>query len=179
MLKIKKTSLVIVDVQGRLAQLMHDKESLFANIEILIQAAKLFDIPIVVCEQYPKALGPTIDQLSQHLDGVEPIDKMSFSCAGDERFISKLKSLKRPQILLCGIETHVCVYQTAMHLLDDDYDVHLIADAVSSRTAENKHIGTQRMLAEGANIASTEMVLFDLMKTAKHSKFKQIAKLVK
>lgn len=179
MIEMEKTCLVVVDVQGKLAQLMHEKESLFANIEILIQATKLLDIPVVVCEQYPKALGPTIDQLAQHLEDIERIDKMSFSCAGDERFIGKLKSLKRSDVLLCGIETHVCVYQTAMHLLDGDYDVHLIADAVSSRTAGNKQIGIQRMAAEGANIASTEMVLFELMKTAKHPQFKQIAKLVK
>ncbi|MCK5001035.1 MAG: hydrolase [Anaerohalosphaera sp.] len=179
MLKIEKTCLVVVDVQGKLAQLMHDRGALFANIEILIQSANVLELPIVACEQYPKALGHTIAQLAQHLDGVEPIDKFSFSCAGDERFVNQLKSTGRKQVLLCGIETHVCVYQTAMDLLASGYEVHLIVDAVSSRTAENKQIAIDRMASEGVKIASTEMVLFELMKTAKHPQFKQIAKLVK
>ena len=179
MLDINNTCLVVVDVQGKLAQLMHDRGALFANIEILVQGAKILGLPIVVCEQYPKALGHTIAQLAQHLEDVAPIDKFVFSCAGEDRFVEQLNSTGCKQVLLCGIETHVCIYQTAMDLLKSDQEVHLIADAVSSRTSENKQIAIKRLISEGVKLSSTEMALFELMKTAKHEQFKQIAKLVK
>ncbi len=179
MLEIKKCCLVVVDVQGKLAQLMHDKNLLFENIQILIKAAKILDVPIVWCQQCPQALGPTVPEIAELLAGNEPIDKASFSCCGDERFNSKLSELGRQQILLCGIEAHVCIYQTAVRLQQTGREVTVIADAVSSRTPENKQIGIERMTAEGANISSTEMALFELLKTAKHEKFKDIAGLIK
>ena len=179
MIDAKKCCLVVVDVQGKLAQLMVDKESLFANIGVLIKAAKALEMPILWCQQNPVALGPTVECLRELLDGVEPVDKFSFSCCGDEAFGGKLTALKVRDIILCGIESHICVYQTAMDLLDGDYDVHLIADAVSSRTAANKAIAIKRLTAEGANISCTEMVLFELLGTAKHPKFKELARLIK
>ena len=166
-------------MQGRLAQLMHDREILFKNIRILIQAAKILDIPILWCQQCPDALGPTVPEISELLCDAQPINKSSFSCSGDERFSAALQKLGRKQILLCGIEAHVCIYQTAVDLLRMDYEVSVIADAVSSRTSENKEIGLAAARAEGAKIASTEMALFELLRTADHPKFKQIAKLVK
>ncbi len=179
MLEIPACTLVVVDVQGKLAQLMADKETLFKNVKILIQAAKILEIPILWCQQVPKALGPTVPEIAELLTAEAPIDKVSFSCCGDEQFAAKLDALGRQQILLCGIETHVCIYQTAMDLLAQDREVAVIADAVSSRTAQNKQIALDRLAAEGATIASTEMVLFELLKTAKHPQFKPIAKLVK
>ncbi len=148
MLEIEKSSLVVVDVQGKLANLMDNKEPLFANVEILIKAAKALEIPILWCQQNPKGLGPTLPQIAELLDGNEPIDKFSFSCCGDENFIEQLKNSRRKQIILCGIETHVCIYQTAMDLLDKDYEVNLVADAVSSRSVENKQIALERLSAE-------------------------------
>ncbi len=179
MLDIEKCSLVVVDVQGKLAQLMYGREAMFSNIQILIKSAKILDIPIVWCQQCPDALGPTVPEIAELLSDTEPIDKVSFSCCGDERFISKLNSLARRQVLLCGIETHVCIYQTAVDLRNRGYEVNVVADAVSSRTLENKQIGLERIEAEGASLSSTEMVLFELLKTAEHPQFKQIAKLVK
>ena len=179
MLEIEKSSLVVVDVQGKLANLMDNKEPLFANVEILIKAAKALDISILWCQQNPKGLGPTLPQIAELLDENEPIDKFSFSCCGDKNFIEQLKRFSRKQIILCGIETHVCIYQTAMDLLDKDYEVNLVADAVSSRSAENKQIALQRLSAEGAYLSSTEMTIFELLKTAKHPKFKELAKLIK
>ena len=166
-------------MQGKLAQLMYDKEALFKNIQILIKSAKILSVPIIWCQQVPKALGPTLPSIAQLLTGTEPIDKASFSCCGEEQFNSKLNTLARRQVLLCGIETHVCIYQTAADLLKRSYDVTVIAEAVSSRTLENKQIAINRMEAMGVNIRSTEMVLFDLIRTAEHPQFKQIAKLVK
>ena len=108
-----------------------------------------------------------------------PVKKFSFSCLGNQKFTDQIKALSRKQVILCGIEAHVCIYQTAMDLLDRDYQVSLIADAVSSRTPQNKKIAIDRLGSEGAYISSTEMILFELLKTAKHPNFKEIAKLIK
>lgn len=179
MLDEKDCCLLVVDVQGKLAELMHDKETLFKNIRILIQSAKILDIPILWCQQAPAALGPTVPEIAELLGGCEPVNKSSFSCCGCEELNNKLEELGRKQVLLCGIETHVCVYQTAVELIERDYEVDVIADAVSSRTQANKEIGLDRMAEEGARISSTEMALFEILRTADHPQFKQIAKLVK
>jgi nicotinamidase-related amidase len=179
MLDIKKCTLVVVDVQGKLAQLMHDKETLFKNVQILIKAAKILDIPILWSQQCPDSLGPTKPEIAQLLTNCEPINKAAFSCCGEENFNIKLNESSRQQVILCGIETHVCIYQTAFDLLRKGFSVDVIADAVSSRTRGNKEIGLQRMSTEGVNISSTEMALFELLRTAEHPQFKNIAMLIK
>jgi nicotinamidase-related amidase len=202
MLEIQDCCLVVVDIQGKLAQLMVEKEALFKNIQILIQAARILEIPILWCQQVPEALGPTVPEIAELLTGirvegvppsnrgqdardtpvwkpVEPINKASFSCCGQEQFNAQLNTLGKEQVLLCGIETHVCIYQTAMDLMEGGLDVTVIGDAVSSRTEQNRHIALSRLAAEGAHVSSTEMVLFELLKTAKHPHFRAIAKLVK
>ncbi len=179
MLDIRNCCLVVVDVQGKLAQLMYRKEVLFKNIQILIEAAKILDIPILWCQQCPDALGQTIPEIAQLLTDNEPVNKSAFSCCGDEQFNVRLNELARNQVLLCGIEAHVCIYQTAVDLLRKGFCVDVVADAVSSRTLENKQIAIDRMAAEGVNISCTEMALFELLKTAEHSQFKQVAELIK
>ena len=179
MIDIEKTSLVVVDVQGKLAGLMYEKEGLFANVEVLIKIAKALGIPIIWCEQSPKALGATIPQLADLLVDNEPIAKFCFSCCGEGKFDQELKAAGGREVILCGIETHICIYQTAMDLLDKDHNVHVIADAVSSRTRQNKEIAIERLRKEGASISSVEMILFELLKTSKHEKFRELAKLIK
>lgn len=179
MLNIQKCCLVVVDVQGKLAQMMHDKENLFKNIQILIKAAKILSIPILWVQQKPEALGQTIPEIAELLADITPVNKVSFSCYGKDEFITRLYELNRNQILLCGIETHVCVYQTAVDLLEREYGVDVAADAVSSRSPENKRTALKRMDTEGANISCVEMALFELLKTAEHPKFREIAKLIK
>ena len=179
MLEIEQCCLTVVDVQGKLAQLMHGREALFKNIQILVQAAKILEIPILWCQQRPDALGPTVPEIAQHLTDIEPINKAAFSCCGTEQFNAQLKELGRHQVLLCGIETHVCIYQTAIDLLRQNFNVSIIADAISSRTLENKQIAINRLAAEGVKISSTEMALFELLRTADHPKFRQITKLIK
>jgi nicotinamidase-related amidase len=179
MLEIENCCLVVVDVQGKLAQLMYDKQALFKNIQILIKASKILDIPVLWCQQCPDSLGPTIPEIAGLLAGNEPINKSSFSCCSEETFNTKLQALKRRQVLLCGIEAHVCIYQTAVDLLHKGYEANVISDAVSSRTLDNKNTAIGRMAAEGVKISCTEMALFELLKTAEHPQFKQIAKLVK
>jgi len=202
MLETQDCCLIVVDVQGKLAQLMVDKEALFKNIRILIQAARILDLPILWCQQVPEALGPTVPEIAELLTGisvegvppsnrgqdardtrvwepVEPINKASFSCCGLEQFNAELNALGKEQVLLCGIETHVCIYQTAMDLMEGGLDVTIVADAVSSRTEQNRQIALTRLAAEGAHVSSTEMALFEMLKTAKHPQFKEIARLVK
>ena len=178
-LKIDDSLLVIVDVQGKLAQLMFDKETLFKNCVILAKTAKILNIPIIWCQQNPAALGDTIPELAEQLTDQSPINKLCFSCTNHADFAEQFKSLKRRQAILCGIETHICIHQTAMNLLDVDCDVHVVADAVSSRTESNKKIAIKRMRDEGVSISSTEMALFELLQTAEHPKFKEVAKLIK
>jgi nicotinamidase-related amidase len=158
---------------------MYDKQALFKNIQVLIKAAKILDIPIIWCQQCPDSLGPTLPEIAQLLAGNEPIDKAAFSWCGSEQFNARLNELARQQVLLCGIEAHVCIYQTAIDLLGKGFSVDVIADAVSSRTAENKQIAVKKVAKQGVNISCTEMALFELLKTAEHAQFKQIAKLVK
>jgi len=179
MLKIENCCLIVVDVQGKLAQLMYDKQALFNNIQILIKASKILDIPILWCQQCPDSLGPTIPEIAELLTDNEPVNKSSFSCCDEETFNTKLQALNRRCVLLCGIEAHVCIYQTAVDLLRKGYEVNVIADAISSRTLGNKNTAISRMAAEGVKISCTEMALFELLKTAEHPQFKQIAKLVK
>ena len=179
MLDIQNCCLSVVDVQGKLAQLMHSKQALFKNIQILIKAAKILNIPILCCQQCPDALGPTVPEIAQLLADNEPVNKAVFSCCGAEQFNIRLNELARQQVLLCGIEAHVCIYQTAVDLLRKGFSVDVLADAVSSRTLENKQIAINRMAAEGINISCTEMALFELLRTAEHSQFKHIASLIK
>ncbi len=172
MLDIQNCCLVVVDIQGKLAQSMLGKEALFKNIEILIKSANILNIPIIWCQQCPESLGATVPQIAQLLTENEPINKASFSCCVNEEFNSKLSSLARQQILLCGIEAHVCIYQTTVDLLGKGYTVDVISDAISSRTLDNKETVISRMAAKGANISGTEMVLFELLKTAENPQFK-------
>ncbi len=171
--------LIMIDFQGNLAQAMFDKENVFANNVRLIRGFQALNLPMVVTEQIPSKLGPTIMQLAQELHGVEPIAKESFSCWTNEVFREHLESLTRRHVILTGIECHICVYQTALDLMQNGYAVHLVADAVSSRTPENKQVGIDAIRAAGGQITSTEMVLFELLRTAADPKAKEIFKIVK
>lgn len=171
--------LILIDFQGKLAQVMVDKEDLFANNIKLIQGFKALNLPIMVTEQMPEKLGPTIPQLMQELGGVQPIAKETFSCWADASFHDHLESLTRRHVVLTGIECHICVYQTALDLMSNGYTVHLVTDAVSSRTPENREVGIQAIKSAGAQITSTEMVLFELLRTAADPKAKDIFKIVK
>ena len=179
MLESKTTILVIIDVQGKLAQIMHDREDLVKNLQILISGAKLLEIPIIWMEQLRDKLGPTIPEIQELLPDIEPIVKDVFSCARNEEFNGRLQELHGHDIVLAGIESHVCVYQTAMDLLGQDFTVHVAADAVSSRTDSNKQLGLERMLLEGVVQTSVEMVLFELQGVATGDRFRKLAKLVK
>jgi len=180
MLTVENCFLVIIDVQGKLANQMYEKEALFESLQKLVKGIKAFGIPIFWIEQNPEGLGPTIPEIAELLsDKLKPIPKFSFSCCGNESFMQKLEKIERKQAIIAGIETHVCVYQTTMDMLNLRYEVHIVADAVSSREAKNKKIALERMQSEGAKLTSTEMALFELLKKAEGEKFKTILNIVK
>ena len=179
MLNIDKTALVIIDVQEKLSRVMHEKEKLFENLQKLVKGAKLLNIPIIITEQNPNGLGPTVSEIAPLLTDIKPVTKFSFSCCSEEPFLRQLEMLNRKQVLLAGIETHVCVYQTAVDLIEAGYEVHTVVDCVSSRTLENKNLALDKMKSEGANLTSVEIALFELLKTAANPKFKELSKIVK
>lgn len=179
MTKERKTAIVLIDVQGKLAQIMPNSDKLFNNIEILIKGANLLKIPIIWTEQLPDKLGPTVKRLSELLTGQKPIIKSEFSCVKNADFSELVKEKKYNRFLLCGIETHVCVYQTAKDLLNIGHAVELIADAVSSRMELNKNIGIEKITSLGGKLTSVEMLLFEKQEIAVGNQFRELINLVK
>jgi nicotinamidase-related amidase len=181
MLTLENACLVVVDIQEKLLKVMQDCDRVVSNTSILVKIAQALDIPILWCQQVPDALGPTVHDLWGLFmkAEMEPMDKTTFSCCGNEAFMKQIDELKPQTAIVCGIESHVCVFQTAMDLIQHGLYVHVVADAVSSRTNENKQIGLHRMAKEGAVITSTEMLLFELLRGSKHPKFRELAKLIK
>ncbi|MCZ4336018.1 hydrolase [Shewanella colwelliana] len=180
MLNPQESVLIIVDVQGKLAKMMRNAQALENNISTLIEAATLFNIPILWLEQLPDKLGATSDKLREQLAVAhQPIAKSHFSAWHAPEFRAALTATARNNVLLAGIETHICVYQTCRDLLSNQYQVHVIADAVSSRTAENRSLGIEMMLQHGALLNNTESLLFELQQEAKGERFKALLKLIK
>ena len=179
MITTEDTALVLVDVQGKLAQTMHHREALFENLKKIVKGAQILRLPILWAEQNPDGLGPTIPEIAELLTDQNPVSKLSFSCCGNEQFMKRLKAVNRKNMVVVGIEAHVCVYQTAADLINQQYDVQVVADAVASRTPENKQIGLEKCKEAGAGLTSTETVLFELLKEAKGDRFKEIIHLVK
>jgi nicotinamidase-related amidase len=179
MLKIKDAVLVVVDIQGKLATLMDRKEEFYENVVRIIKGAQVLELPIIWNEQLPDKLGSTIDKIKNVLPGQSPLIKRTFSCCGNPDFMSELKAVRREQVILAGMETHVCVYQTALDLLDEGYEVYVVADAVSSRSAENKRFALDAMRDAGARITSVEMALFSMLRVAEGDRFRQVLNIVK
>ncbi len=179
MFNVEKAALVVIDVQGRLAHLMHRKNNLFKQLKVMIKAADVLGLPVFWMEQYPQGLGETVDEVKQLLIHHKRYEKVTFSSCEQTQFISDVKASGRQQLIVTGIETHVCVYQTVIDLLQHQFAVAVNQDAVSSRTQSNKKLGLARMQQAGAAITSTEMVLFEMMRSSSHPNFKQISKLLK
>ncbi len=179
MLTIENSLLLVVDIQESLARVMHGKDALLDNLRKVIKGTELLGIPILVTEQVPEKLGGTISEISSLLGNVTPIPKSSFSCCGEDRFMRELEEIKRKEILMTGIESHVCVYQTTADLIRRGYNVHIVTDCISSRTGENRSVGIERMKDEGAKITSVEMILFEIIKRAGGTRFREISRLVK
>ena len=177
---VSHSQLLVIDVQKRLVQVMSDRESLLRNCETLITAAKTLSIPVAITEQYPKALGNTDAALADALPPqTTAVEKTCFSCCAAQDFDNNFSYGDKSQAILCGIESHVCVLQTAMDLLSKNQQVFVVADAVASRSRDNKTIALNRMQQAGAIITSTESVLFEWMKDAKHEHFKTVSALIR
>lgn len=179
MLTPENTTLVFVDIQGKLATLMYEKDRLFTNLVRMARGAKALDIPIIWNEQLPDKLGETIPELKAALSDMHPLVKKSFSTCGNPEFVAQLDGLGRKDILLTGIETHICVYQSAMDLLAAGYRVHLVIDATSSRLEHNYHLGVERIKDAGAILTSVEMCLLELQKIAEGDRFRQLIQIIK
>jgi nicotinamidase-related amidase len=174
MLDRERAALVVVDVQEAFRPAVVDFERVAANSAVLVQGARILGLPVIATEQYPKGLGRTVPEVAAHLDGVERLEKVCFSATDSAGFDLG----GRDQALVCGIESHVCVSQTAHGLLDRGLEVHVARDAVSSRTEENRELGLHKMESSGAVVTSVETALFELLGAAGSEEFKRVQELV-
>lgn len=173
------TGLVMVDIQERLLPAICERERVVQNALRLIKGAGILNLPVLVTEQYRKGIGVTVPEIASAIPDFAPIEKTAFSCLGAPGFVERLRSRGVSEVVLCGIETHVCVCQTTLDLLTAGFRPFVVADAISSRTPANHRLGVERMRDAGAIIVSTEMILFELLERAGTDEFKQVLALVK
>lgn len=175
-LEAEQCALIVVDLQEKLLPPIWQKEQMIKNSQLLIRLAGILKIPALVTTQYAKGLGNVVPEIASLLPENPPIDKVMFSCFGSDVFCSMLKRLpgQRSTVLLCGMEAHICVMQTALAALRDGYLVHVASDAVSSRAEWSWRIGLDRMRAAGAVISSTEMMIYELLRSSGAPAFKQL-----
>lgn len=174
------TILAVIDVQERMMPAINEHEAVLANVLRLVRGAALLGLPMLVTEQYPKGLGATLAAVREAMgEWYRPLAKTSFSACGDLMFRSQLEIAGKQKVLLCGVETHVCVYQTARDLRNLGYDVEIAADAVGSRSERNYAIALERMGRMGIGVTSVEMALFDMMEDSTIPEFKAVQELVK
>ena len=175
-----KAALLVIDVQEAFRNVIGDFESMAARIAVAIRGFQILDRPVFVTEQYPKGLGRTAEEITSVLGAdFECIEKTAFSSCGAASLEDGLRTADASQVLLCGLETHICVNQTAHDLLDRGFDVHLLRDCVASRFSRDRKVGLAKMFGSGVVQSSVEMALFELMRDSRHDKFKEIQQLVK
>jgi isochorismate hydrolase len=168
--------LVIIDMQDKLFPVMAEKEDLANQVMKLVRFSKIIGLPVIMTEQ--EKLGPTLPGIMGELASVSPVHKVDFNCFGCEAFAKRVQELERRTLILCGIEAHICVAQTALYAASE-YEVHVVADGIASRSPENRRIALERMSERGITITSTEMVIYELLRKAGTDTFKEALKLVK
>ncbi len=178
LLRRDDTLLLVIDYQTKLVNAMKNKDLVTGEINRLMEGMRLLNIPIFMTEQYPKGLGPTVDDITSDFDSKSILEKMTFSCCADETIFKKMKSFQRKQIIATGIETHVCVLQTALDLLANGYQVHVPITATCSRSDENRENAFNRMQQAGAILTNVESILFELLIQAGTDDFKAVRKLM-
>lgn len=180
-MRVPKDSVValVVDIQERLFPHINGHDELAKNVEILIKGLQALEVPVVVSEQYKKGLGDTIESIETLVDQVPHVEKMAFSCCDEPKLMEKIELSSKRFVILAGMETHICVLQTAIDLLERGYHPVVIEDCVSSRTAANKKTAIERMRQEGVIVSSYESILFELCRYAGSESFKTISKLIK
>jgi len=174
----KHTALLVIDVQERLMPVIFEQEKIFANVNKLLRGAEILNLETIVTEQYPKGLGHTCKEI-QLPENANAIEKTCFSSMLSPEVNDQLKLTNVKSLIICGVESHICVLKTALDALKEGYEVHIVADAVSSRTDENKQLAIKRLRQAGAYITSVEMILFQLLDYAGTDEFKAISKLIK
>jgi nicotinamidase-related amidase len=180
LLKPDSTALVVIDLQEKLVPAIDGADAILTNTHKLLELAKILSLPTFLTTQYSKGLGPTVPEISAATDA-EPIDKVCFSCFGHEPFIEAVRR-RMPagaSLLLVGVETHICVLQTALGGLAAGYDVHVVADAIGSRSAVNHALGIERMRSTEIVISSAEMAIYELLGDARRAEFKQMLPFLK
>lgn len=180
-LQVESSALLVIDVQERLSAAMDPAglQQLVRNAGILLESAQELSIPVIVTEQYVKGLGPSVAALKEKMSAASFCEKLSFSCCGEEGFVAQLRQSGRTQIVVCGMEAHVCVQQSVLDLLHAGFDVHVVKDAVMSRANANRDTAIEAMTLAGAVPASTEAVLFQWLRVAGTDVFRKLSKLVK
>jgi nicotinamidase-related amidase len=180
MFDIKNSLLVVIDIQEKLAPHITEIEQITEQINIMIEGAKLLKVPIILTEQYPEGLGKTIAKVSSHISAdTVTIAKRTFSCWREPSFREAVEKMARKEIIIVGIETHICVFQTASDMIGAGFMVQVMADATSSRTKRNYEIGINRIAKAGGEITGVESTLFELLETSKAPEFKALVKLIK
>lgn len=180
MLRPEDCALAVIDIQEKLLPQIFEKERVLRNAQLLVRLADILSLPIVVSTQYEKGLGKTVDEISSLLPDMKPVDKLEFGCFGNGEYCQAVGNLaNRTTLLLCGIESHICVTQTALGALNQGLNVHVAADAVSSRTELNWKLGLNRMQAAGAVLSSTEMMIYELLGKSGTPAFKEMLKHLK
>jgi nicotinamidase-related amidase len=175
----KRAALAVIDMQEGFRPVITGFDQTASRIALMVQACQLLRLPVIVTEQYPRGLGRTVEEIARHLpEGQEPIEKLSFSACGVQEFDTRLRERHIEQVMICGIEAHICVSQTAHDLLQNGFQVHLLSDAVSTRLAHNREVAINKMRQAGAIISSVETALFELC-NAGTPEFKQMQALVK
>lgn len=178
-LTLARAQLLVIDIQEKLFPLIHENQRVASRSALMIKAARALDLPVTVSEQYVKGLGPTISALGEAIAGLPRFEKLAFSFCGEAPCRRQIESAGRPQVLLIGIETHVCVQQTALDLLRDGMAPVVLADAVGSRTALDYEIALDRMRSAGVIVTTTESAIFELLGASGTDQFKKILPLVK
>lgn len=168
--------LVIIDMQEKLVPAVAEKERIVENTLKLVRFSRIIGLPVVLTEQ--QKLGDTVPEIQEELAGIEPITKLHFNCFGSGEFAGQIGRLNRNTLILAGIEAHICVAQTALYALSD-YTVHVVSDAISSRSPDNREVALQRMQQRGVAVTSTEMVIYELLEKAGTDVFREVLKLVK
>ena len=179
-LELTRSALAIIDMQEAFRTKIPGFAEIAERIAIMVEGAKLLNLPIIVTEQYPKGLGHTAEEIKAVLPaGLEIIEKTAFSSCGAQQFVTQLERVGAKQVLVCGIEAHICVNQTVHDLLANGFQVHLLTDCISSRKVNDRKTASRKMQGSGAILCSVEMALFELMRDAKHEQFKAIQGLIK
>lgn len=173
------TVAVVIDIQERLFPHMFNKSQLEMNVQILLKGLDILGMPFLLTEQYSKGLGSTIPSIKSSLEETRPIEKLTFSCCGENRFITELNKINKKYVILAGIEAHVCVLQTVLDLVEFGFQPVLVEDCVSSRRENDKLIAIERIRKSGAIVTTYESILLELCQVAGSEKFKQISKLIK